>query len=733
MKSPTPEQEKKKRRRELYVALVAAILVGLIFFVESEIARSAEEIPFAGHLLLFALLFVVTLLLILVIFFLIRNLFKLVFERRRRVLGSRLKTRLTLAFVALTLVPTVVLFITSAGVLHTTIESWFKTQVEESLQSSLVVAQAYYQNASEKALNAAGRLAALVSTHSLSDLSQRDGLGTSMENWRAMEGLSSVQIHFRDGSQPIVRKDPALKDISIPAPVASFLKIAFQGEKTSKIIPLDGGGDLISGIAPLRDERTGAVEAALVVDYFIPTSLAGRLFSISNAFGDYQEAKRMKGPVKTIYVLILLMVALLVIFIGFWFGMTMARDITDPILGLAEGTEKIAAGDLDVYIEPTADDELGVLVRSFNKMTADLRKGRTELMRVNTDLESRRKYMETVLKNVAAGVLSVDADGKVTTINNSAVRLLGIIQREPLGRPLLEVLPPVSGAAVAEILEHLGPSDTGAIEREVTISFPEKAISLICFANSLRDEDGRDLGVVLVLEDMSYLVKAQRMAAWREVARRIAHEIKNPLTPIQLNAQRIRRKYMGVIGDDTATLDQCTRTIIDQVEQLKIMVNEFSKFARMPSANPVPNDLNSLIQEAVNLYRPANDGTKFSFSPDISVPVFDLDREQIKRAMVNLLDNAAAAACPNGEVSVRTAYDGELSIVSVEVADNGRGVDPKDRDRLFEPYFSRKPGGTGLGLTIVSTIVSDHNGFIRVKDNPGGGAKFIIELPVKKR
>jgi two-component system nitrogen regulation sensor histidine kinase NtrY len=295
------------------------------------------------------------------------------------------------------------------------------------------------------------------------------------------------------------------------------------------------------------------------------------------------------------------------------------------------------------------------------------------------------------------------------------------------------VLPPVSGAAVGEILEHLGPSDTGAIEREVTISFPEKAISLICFANSLRDEDGRDLGVVLVLEDMSYLVKAQRMAAWREVARRIAHEIKNPLTPIQLNAQRIRRKYMGVIGDDTATLDQCTRTIIDQVEQLKIMVNEFSKFARMPSANPVPNDLNSLIQEAVNLYRPANDSTKFAFSPDTSVPVFDLDREQIKRAMVNLLDNAAAAARPNGEVSVRTAYDGELSIVSIEVADNGRGVDPKDRDRLFEPYFSRKPGGTGLGLTIVSTIVSDHNGFIRVKDNPGGGAKFTIELPVKKR
>jgi two-component system nitrogen regulation sensor histidine kinase NtrY len=733
LKPLTPEQEKKKRRRELYVALVAAILIGLIFLVESEIARSAEDIPFAGHLLLFALLSIVTLLLILVIFFLIRNLFKLVFERRRRVLGSRLKTRLTLAFVALTLVPTVVLFIASAGVLHTTIESWFQTQVEESLQSSLVVAQAYYQNASEKAANAATRLASLVTSQSLFDASHRDRLGAVIESSRAAEGLSSVQIYFRHGSEPVTIKDPTLKDIAIPVPVPSFLKIAFNGEKTSKIIPLDTGGDIISGIAPVRNDRTGAVEAALVVDYFIPTSLAGRLFSISNAFGDYQEAKRMKGPVKTIYVLILLMVALLVMFIGFWFGMTMARDITDPILGLAEGTEKIAAGDLEVYIEPTADDELGVLVRSFNKMTADLRKGRAELMRVNTDLESRRKYMETVLKNVAAGVLSVDAEGKVTTINSSAVRLLGIIETQPLGRQLLELLPAVSGAAVEEILEHLGPSETGSIEQEITISFPENAISLICFANSLKDEDGRDLGVVLVFEDMTYLVKAQRMAAWREVARRIAHEIKNPLTPIQLNAQRIRRKYMSALGDDTATLDQCTRTIIDQVEQLKNMVNEFSKFARMPSANPVPNDLNSLIQEAVNLYRPANDSVSFSFSADPSVPVFDLDREQIKRVMVNLLDNAAAAARPDGRVSVRTTYDGELSIASIEVSDSGRGIDPKDRDRLFEPYFSRRPGGTGLGLTIVSTIVSDHNGFIRVKDNPGGGAKFIIELPVRKR
>jgi two-component system nitrogen regulation sensor histidine kinase NtrY len=726
------EKERKKRRRELLVALLAVILIGAIFLVESEIARSAEEIPFASHLLLFALLTVVTLLLILVIFFLIRNLFKLLFERRQKVLGSNLKTRLTLAFVALTLVPTVVLFIASAGVLHTTIESWFTTQVEDSLQSSLVVAQAYYQNASDKVMTSALRLASYVGSHSLLNPASREGLKASLESWRLSDGVSGVQVFYPDGTHSPLVRDPALKDAAFPPPMPSFLKIGFQGDKTSQIIPLSTGGDLIRAIAPVKPETGGSVQAVVVTDYHIPMSLAGRLFTISNAYGDYQESRRMKGPVKTVYILVLLMVALLVIFIGFWFGMSMARDITDPIQRLAEGTGKIAAGDLDVYIEPAGDDELGSLVRSFNQMTTDLRRSREELVRVNLDLESRRQYMETVLRNVAAGVLAVDAAATVTTINHPARGLLGISDANPVGRPLVEILPEASSGAVLEILEDLNASEEEAMERQITLSFSDKSISLLCFANHLRDEEGGDLGVVLVVEDMTHLIKAQRMAAWREVARRIAHEIKNPLTPIQLNAQRLRRKYMDVLGDDAEVLAQCTRTIIDQVEALKNMVNEFSKFARMPAANPVPNDLNQLIGEVVDLYRQGHDRTAFVFEPDSAVPVFDLDKEQMKRMMVNLLDNAVAASGDNGRVEISARYDPILSIASIEVADNGIGVSERDRERLFEPYFSRKPGGTGLGLTIVSTIVSDHNGFIRVKNAPGGGARFIVELPVRK-
>ncbi len=728
------EQERRKRRRELVVALGAALLIGAIFYVESRVARSAEDIPFAGHLLLFGLLTIVTLLVILVIFFLIRNLFKLIFERRRRVFGSHLKTRLTLAFVALTLVPTIVLFIASAGVLHTTIESWFTTRVEDSLQSSLVVAQAYYKGASENVLNAATRLAAMISAESLLNSSDTNSLKEAMSSWRRTEdGLSSLHIYLQDGSPLVISKDPALKDVTIPSPLSSFLKIGLRGEKTAEILPLDEAGDLIRAIVPIKTQNNDMVQAALVADHYIPTSLAGRLISISSAFGEYQEAKRMKGPVKVMYTLILLMVALLAIFIGFWFGVTMARDITDPILGLAEGTEKIAAGNLDVYIEPTADDELGVLVRSFNKMTGDLRKARDELEKANQDLDSRRKYMETVLRNIAAGVLAIDSERHITAINESAKKLLGITIDTYLHKPMDQILPTTSTTAISEILEELPESGSEGIERQMTLSFPDRSLSLICFANSLKDEEGRDLGVVLVLEDMTYLVKAQRMAAWREVARRIAHEIKNPLTPIQLNAQRIQRKYRNMVGEDTQVLDQCTRGIIDQVEQLKNMVNEFSLFARMPTAKLAPNDLNATVREVFDLYAQGNNRITFTFVQDDSLPVFDIDREQMKRVVVNLLDNSVAAIDGRGEIQARTSYDPKARIVTLEIVDTGLGIQPQDRARLLEPYFSTKPGGTGLGLTIVSTIVADHNGYIRIKDNPGSGAAFVIELPLSKQ
>jgi len=727
------ELEKKKRRRELVVSLFSALAILALFFAGSELTRSGGEGPFSGHLLLFSLLGIVILLLILIIFFLIRNLFKLVFERKGKVLGSKIKTRLILAFVALTLVPTVVLFIASAGVLHTTIDSWFASQIEEALTSAVVIGQAYHQKASENVAKSAERLSDELMRNKITSSNQpektRDLIMSEIPNL----GLSVVHVYFGKHDKPLQISSGNLVDITIPQVIPSFLKIGRQGSDASTVIKLDSGEDLVRGIVPIFSGKEKKIAGVLVADYVIPKALSSKLFGISKAFDDYQEAKRIKGPVKTTYILILLIVALLVIFVGFWFGMSMAREITDPIQSLAEGTQQIATGNLDVFVEPIGDDELGALVRSFNKMAGDLRQGRDELLRVNADLENRRKYIQTVLSNVAAGVIAIDAEERVTAFNASSLKLLGLNSELSLGSNLFAQLADKVTQRLKKIIEELRESESGAIEKQLKISFLEKSLTLLCFANILKDEAGAELGVVLVFEDLTFLVKAQRMAAWREVARRIAHEIKNPLTPIQLNAQRIRRKYLASLGEDGKVLDQCTESIIDQVEQLKNMVNEFSKFARMPAANPSPNKLNDIIKEVTPLYRAANEGMEIRFIPDDSIPILDLDKEQLKRAIMNLLENAVAASGPHGKVEIQSRYEPILRIASVSISDNGPGIAPEDRERIFDPYFTRKQGGTGLGLTIVSAIVADHNGFIRVKESDDRGACFIVELPVRQK
>jgi two-component system nitrogen regulation sensor histidine kinase NtrY len=285
-------------------------------------------------------------------------------------------------------------------------------------------------------------------------------------------------------------------------------------------------------------------------------------------------------------------------------------------------------------------------------------------------------------------------------------------------------------AAIKEMLRDLLMHKQDILDRQIELQMNESRVTLRINLNLLEDDNGDFLGTVVVFDDMSYLIKAQRMAAWREVARRIAHEIKNPLTPIQLSAQRLRKRYLSRFAEDDNVFDQSTETIIKSVEELKILVNEFSQFARMPAAKPLSNNLNEIISEAVTLYSEAHKQIRITFSPDESIPQLQLDRDQIKRVLINLLENAVAAVGPDGEIEVRSSFNQELKMVTFSVADNGHGIPASDKPRLFEPYFSTKKTGTGLGLSIVSSIVTDHHGFIRVKDNTPRGTRFIVELPV---
>jgi len=338
--------------------------------------------------------------------------------------------------------------------------------------------------------------------------------------------------------------------------------------------------------------------------------------------------------------------------------------------------------------------------------------------------------MEIVLKNVAAGVISIDEKGQVSTINTSAEQMLEIKGEWVLEKNFSEVLPKEYVEQIGHLLSELRASGKDSIERQVTVNLEGKSLSLLINLTNLRDEEGKSLGVVAVFDDLTQLIKAQRMAAWREVARRIAHEIKNPLTPIQLSAQRLRKRYLEKLQPDGTVFDECTGTIVKQVEELKGMVNEFSNFARMPACQPTPNRLNEIIQETLVLFQGVQKQVHFEFIPN-PLPVFNIDRDQMKRVIINLIKNSLTAIESQGKIRIQTNYDAKLQMVRLEVSDDGRGISDEDKGRLFEPYFSTRKSGTGLGLTIVNAIISDHNGYIRVRDNKPKGTTFLIELPVR--
>jgi two-component system nitrogen regulation sensor histidine kinase NtrY len=492
-----------------------------------------------------------------------------------------------------------------------------------------------------------------------------------------------------------------------------------------------GKSDVIRGTAPIYSSpESYTVTGAVVVDYYLPRSLAQRAAGISQTFEDYFQLRTLRQPIMRSYFLALMLIGLVVVLLASWFGMFLARGVTVPIKLLAEGTQAIAHGDLEHEIPSVGDDEIGQLVNSFNRMTGDLRSSQTEL-------ERRRAYTETLLRNVSAGVVGLDPQGIVTAINPYAERILGLRAGEVLGRGWRAAFQPALVHTLeATFAEHRRPHEARS---SIKLQPPGGGeIELMVTASALGEGDG-ELGTVLFLEDVSQLAKVERMEAWREVARRIAHEIKNPLTPIQLSAERLRRQLAKRSDGDAKLVDECTRTIIGEVEDLKRLVSEFSAFARMPHLNPTPGDLNPLVEETVATFRDANLGVEFGLALASALPRIAIDRDALKRALVNLLENAVNAAVganPNGarpRIDVRTAVDAQSGVVTLEVNDNGPGIPPAMRSRIFEPYFSTRKGGTGLGLAIVSAIVADHHGFVRVRDNPPRGSRFVLEFPIKEQ
>ena len=731
--------EQKRRRREYLIIMAVIPLIVLLTYIESHISVIGGDLPIPTNIFILGLINLNVILLVVLIFLVLRNSVKILFERRGRIMGSRLRTKLVSAFVALTIIPTFILFFVVIAFINKSIDGWFGIEIEDSLQESLELGQNYYRDMTERVFSGARTLS--VSARKEALISDGERLKSFIDSRLEENDFSTIEVYSQEGGLITYSMASSVNKNMVPDVESEHVEKALRGEASSFVKTIDVG-DVVRGIYPVTSmDDPGTVTGAVVVSYYVPSSLVGKMKEISAAFESYKQLKLLKNPVKVSYFTILLIITLLIVFFSIWIGRYLAKEITVPIGELANGTNEVASGNLDYRIDVESDDEVGLLVKSFNRMTEDLKSGKTrveeanlDLRRSNTELEQRRRYMEIVLDNVTAGVISLDRLGRISSINKVAAEILGTEEGYALGKNYRDVLREedreVFRDMIREMIKSMSEHGADSMERQMRLQVRDKTLMVLVNLNALRDEQGNYLGMVAVLDDLTHLLKTQRMVAWKEVAKRIAHEIKNPLTPIKLSAQRLRKKYLGSFGEE-GVFDECTSTIIKQVDELKLLVNEFSNFARMPSVNPSPNDLNEIVLETASLYKAGQKKITYEVSTDDRLPFLDIDRDQIKRVLINLIDNATAAVGENGSVRVETHFVPDLQLARLEVVDNGTGIPEEAKQKLFEPYFSTKRSGTGLGLAIVSNIISDHNGYIRVKDNFPAGTRFIIELPVK--
>ncbi|MDA8124526.1 MAG: ATP-binding protein [Deltaproteobacteria bacterium] len=725
-------KEAKRRRRERIIIVLTLVLIALVTYVESRVFHGEMlALPVSGNTLIFFLININIILIILLVFLIVRNLVKLISERRRGIAGSKLRTRLVGAFVSLSLIPTVLLFLVSINFLSYSVDNWFSIRIGDALNRTLEVAQLYYQQSADQAKYYARELSVEITRNSLYESDKAVYLKALVERRHKTYKLNMLEVHIENQLDNVVIRDQERPQF-VPKPLSpKSLEDLYLGKEVATIEQA-GGGDLIRGAVPIYSQGSPRVIIGFAMaSYYFPDGLVDRINVISKTSEEYKQLSLLKTPIKFGYIITLFIVMLLIIFSATWFGFYLAKGITVPIQDLAEATRKIAQGDLNHQIAIVADDEIGVLVDSFNQMTRDLKRSNQGLEQANLDLEQRRKYMETILRNVAAGVISVNKNGVITTINRAAERMIGIRSEKVLNRRYAEVLIPEHLALAEEVLREMRERGEGFVEKEIDLILQGRALTVLMTMTVIHDDEGTDMGMVIVFEDLTELQRAERAAAWREVARRMAHEIKNPLTPVQLSAQRLQKKYGDRLGKDDTVFHECTQTIIDQVEVLKNLVNEFSRYARLPVTHLQMNDLNEVIRDPVILFQDAHKGIEFDFRPAPEIPRLMLDPEQIRRVMVNLLDNAVAAVeKEKGRIVIATSFLPEERRAKVEVSDNGCGVPPGYKVKMFEPYFSTKRTGTGLGLAIVNSIITDHHGSVSVADNPSQGTVVTFELPV---
>lgn len=743
---PKDRTGKLTRRRHLLLWGLGITVLLLLFIIVSQQLWLWRFIPpdtASDTLLLYALSTLNFVAFVVFSFIFVRNLLKLRRERRELQLGSKIKTRLLVYFIAISFLPVMAMAVFSYLFLNRSLEKWFGGLSARVVNEAQEVQREALDTQIRNLRETASLLAVVLKPQS--DPEKQ----ATLDRVVASGQLSAVEVI--DNGSKVIAHSRGTFSASEAQQFDSLMEKARALKRGDD--SLADGKDLDAIVVPISD-----TQRLLVVP--LRRAESGLGDTITGSQGEYQKLVARQRRVRSLGLSTLGLMTLMLLFVSSWVAIYLARGIATPIKALAEASKEIARGNLTHRVTTIAEDELALLAHSFNQMTAQLEDNRSRieagsaaLREKNLTLEERRDYIETILQSLSTGVVSLDENDRVTTINAAAARILRLGSSSADAPDLKNLMGAEDWSVIDRILRRARRTGQATEQAQLTANNddPESApLPVALTATALRASAAQKRGVVLVLEDLSELLAAQRVAAWSEVARRMAHEIKNPLTPIQLSAERIAKSFRransnggqngangqsSLISDELqvgAVVEECTETIAREVAGLKAMVDEFSRFARLPLARLEVADLNEVVRHAVGLYDDRFVDIHMETNLDADLPAAMLDTEQLRRVFVNLIDNASNALSDlDGErqINISTSFDSDRSLLIAEVADTGHGIQPADFKRLFQPYFSTRGSGTGLGLAIVQRIILEHGGRIRASVNYPRGARFVIELP----
>jgi two-component system nitrogen regulation sensor histidine kinase NtrY len=723
----SPDVLTPKKRGSRIIGVVIPVLIVLFFTIDYFIRVAQEFSPTkATSILLTALQFVVLLLALILLFVLGRNLVRLYLERKHKVVGSHFKIKLVLFFTALSFIPTLLLFLFTSDLINRNIEQWFKMDINRVLEDAKTVADGFYSTTSELTLHYAQQLE--------KEVRRRDLL--LPENRAGLESLVRAKLlEYQLDEIAVVQGEEELFTYLNPnLPLQDYQELKIDSVKRTQLgVPLDeikpmGTGEFIR--RGVSFALPGGSEYLITTGKFLAQNYAQKINTIKAYWERLSRRRQQKDVAKTTYLMALIFVTMLLVFAATWIGFHLAKSITVPIEKLAQATREVSKGNLSARVEDPAADEIGILIESFNQMIADIKTGQENLAQKTAEQEARKQYIETVLNTITTGVVAIDAKGLITTINPAARDILALPASNTLGLPYRQVLKHDSYTELVVTIENGMRNRHRITDREITLIRNGQPLTLALTLSPLK-RPGEDFsGLIVVADDLSQLIKAQKTAVWKEVAQRVAHEIKNPLTPIQLNAERIIKNLHRTEPAEPAVIEEGARVIIREAQTIKSLVDEFSDFARLPKIDLRPASLADIIGQVTALFRNIFADIVFEVDVDPDVPaVLALDPEPIKRVFINLIDNAIDAMNKKGKILIHATLDRDTRQVKVEVEDDGPGILVEDKDKLFLPHFSTKKKGTGLGLAIINQIMKEHNGKIDVENVKPHGAKFTLRLP----